>query len=272
MTATDPSATRAAIQCISAATALRLLEAEPAVTLFDVRDVVSYRRGHLDAAMHLSEDRVHNWLVRLPKEQPIVIYCHRGHASKSYSRMFVDFHFRQVFSVDGGYEALAAAMQAPPGLADKEAIAAGRYSPALATFLAEWDFAADNLDAPRTHGLTPLMRAALGGERVLVRELMQLGADVHRRNHDGNTALWLACVARDAGIVADLIAAGIDLDNRNDAGATALMYTASSDRPELLAVLLAAGADPLLKNLDDMRAVELAGSLACLRLLRQTAD
>jgi hypothetical protein len=186
--------------------------------------------------------------------------------------MFVDFRFRQVFSVDGGYEALVAAQRAPAGAAARDMSAAGPCSPALTAFLAEWDFAADDLDAPRTHGLTPLMRAALNGERVLVRELMQLDADIHVRNHDGNTALWLACVSRDAGIVEDLIAAGIDLDNRNDAGATALMYTASSDRPELLAVLLAAGADPLLKNLDDMRAVDLVGSLACLRLLRHTAD
>jgi hypothetical protein len=222
--------------------------------------------------MHLSDDRVQNWITRLPREQPIVIYCHHGHASQSYARMFVDFRFRHVFSVDGGHEALVAAQRAPAAASDQDLTAASRYSPALAAFLAEWDFAASDLDAPRTHGLTPLMRAALNGERVLVRELLALGADIHVRNHDGNTALWLACVSRDAGIVEDLIAAGIDLDNRNDAGATALMYTASSDRPELLAALLAAGANPLLRNLDDMRAVDLVGSLACLRLLRHTAD
>ncbi|WP_235989153.1 ankyrin repeat domain-containing protein [Pseudomonas lopnurensis] len=81
----------------------------------------------------------------------------------------------------------------------------------------------------------------------------------------------MACVSRDEGLVQDLIDAGIALDNRNDAGATALMYTASSDRPQLLRLLLEAGADPQLKNFDDMRAVELAASVACLKLLRHTA-
>lgn len=94
---------------------------------------------------------------------------------------------------------------------------------------------------------------------------------MHARNDDGNNALWLACVPRDAGIVQDLIAAGIDLNNSNDAGSTALMYTASSDRPELLKVLLDAGADPQIRNFDDMRAVELASSITCLKLLRHTA-
>ncbi|MNE42866.1 Ankyrin repeat protein [compost metagenome] len=79
-------------------------------------------------------------------------------------------------------------------------------------------------------------------------------------------------MSRDAGLVQDLIEAGSELDNRNDAGATALMYTASSDRPQLLELLLAAGADPQLRNFDDLRAVELAASRACLKLLRHTAE
>ncbi|MNC79434.1 hypothetical protein D3C75_1319150 [compost metagenome] len=50
------------------------------------------------------------------------------------------------------------------------------------------------------------------------------------------------------------------------------MYTASSDRPQLLELLLAAGADPQLRNFDDLRAVELAASRTCLKLLRHTAE
>ncbi len=253
--------------CISAVEAAALLRAEPTATVFDVRDVASYQRGCIDGAMHLTEDRVAGWIRRLPKEAPVLIYCYRGNSSKTYAQMFIDFRYSRVFSVDGGYEPLATALAGPAA----DAVSAGPGSEALAAFLADWGFDAADLNAPRLHGLTPLMRAALDGKRELVRELILLGADIHIRNHDGNTALWLACVSRDKALVQDLIDAGINLNNRNDAGATALMYTASSDRPELLALLLDAGADPSITNFDDMRAVELVASAACLKLLRHTA-
>lgn len=266
----NPTAATDSFRCISPAAAARLLAPQHGATVFDVRDMASYRRGAIAGAMHLSEDRVPTWLQRLPKEAPILIYCYRGNASKTYARMFGDFRFREVYSVDGGYDAFAAALAAPEPSASPAP--AGDAGAGLADFLATWGFDAADLDAPRLHGLTPLMRAALDGQGERVRELLALGVDIQVRNHDGNNALWLACVSRDADIVRQLIAAGIALDNRNDAGATALMYTASSDRPELLALLLEAGADPLVRNFDGLRAVDLAASLACLRLLRHTAD
>ncbi|PMR77489.1 ankyrin repeat domain-containing protein [Billgrantia endophytica] len=260
------SAERAAYQCLSAVDAASLILAEPEITLFDVRDLHSYRQEHLERAMHLSEDRVPLWVGRLPKDAPVLIYCYHGNASKTYAQMFSDFRFRRVYSVDGGYRPLAIALNGPARVSGTDG------SAELGAFLAEWTFDPADLNAPRQHGLTPLMRAALQGQREIAGELLALGVDIHARNDDGNTALWLACVSRDRGLVQDLIDAGIELDNRNDAGSTALMYTASSDRPELLQLLLEAGADPHVRNFDEMRAVELSASRACLKLLRHTAD
>jgi len=261
-------AERIPYQCLSAVEAAALIRAEPELSLFDVRDMHSYRQEHLDGAMHLTEDRVPMWLGRLPKDKPVLIYCYHGNSSKTFAQMFSDFRFPRVYSVDGGYRPLANALAE----GESEAAPAGGSSSELATFLADWQYPAGDIEARGQHGLTPLMRAALQGRREIVRELLALGADVHARNDDGNTALWLGCVSRDADLVQDLVAAGIELDNRNDAGSTALMYTASSDRPELLKILLEAGADPQVRNFDDMRAVELAASRACLKLLRHTAD
>jgi len=259
-------AERIPYQCLSAVEAAALIRAEPELSLFDVRDLHSYKQEHLDGAMHLAEDRVPMWLGRLPKDKPVLIYCYHGNSSKTFAQMFSDFRFPRVYSVDGGYRPLATA------LAEPAAAANSTPSAELTAFLAEWQYPAGDLEARGRHGLTPLMRAALQGRRELVGELLTLGADVKARNDDGNTALWLGCVSRDAGLVQALIDAGIELDNRNDAGSTALMYTASSDRPELLKLLLEAGADPQVRNFDDLRAVDLAASLACLKLLRHTAD
>lgn len=101
-----------AFACISAADAVALLRAEPNTTIFDVRDMASYQKAHIDGAAHLSEDRLLTWTRRLAKEAPVVIYCYHGNASKIYAQMFVDFRHTRVFSVDGGYEALAATVAA----------------------------------------------------------------------------------------------------------------------------------------------------------------
>ncbi|MFC3608039.1 ankyrin repeat domain-containing protein [Stutzerimonas tarimensis] len=259
-------AERAPLQCLSATEAAALIRAEPDIKVFDVRDMQSFKQEHLAGAMHLTEDRVPLWLTRLEKTTPVLIYCYHGNSSKTFAQMFSDFRFARVYSVDGGYRPLANALAEPAKAAVDE------LSEALAAFMVQWDFDPRDLNAPGEHGLTPLMRAALSGEQGLVTELLALGVDVHARNDDGNTALWLACVPRSTAIVQALIEAGISLDNRNDAGSTALMYTASSDRPELLKLLLDAGADPQVRNFDDLRAVELAASAACLKLLRHTAD
>lgn len=99
-----------AYQCLPAAEAAALIRREANVTVFDVRDVASYQRGHLAAAMHLAEDRLPAWFRRLGKEQPVLIYCYQGNASRIYAQLFADFHFSRVYSVDGGYEPLAAAL------------------------------------------------------------------------------------------------------------------------------------------------------------------
>lgn len=92
--------------CISAAEALARCTTQPAPMVFDVRDMASYQRGHLEGAAHLSEDRLMAWMKRLPKDAPVVLYCYHGNASKIFAQMFVDFRYAEVYSVDGGYEAL----------------------------------------------------------------------------------------------------------------------------------------------------------------------
>lgn len=94
-------------RCISAAEALARCASQPLPTIFDVRDMAAYQRAHLEGAAQLSEDRLMAWMRRLPKETPVLIYCYHGNASKVYAQMFIDFRYTEVYSVDGGYEALA---------------------------------------------------------------------------------------------------------------------------------------------------------------------
>jgi uncharacterized protein len=264
-----------AFERIDAATAADLIHharqtASP-LALFDVRDRASYERAHVAGAEHLTEAGLGGVLRRVARDVPVLIYCYHGNASQVYAEMFCDFRFARVYSVDGGYEPLAGALTVRTGLRPTPCLPP-EASPALRAFVAEYGFDPADLDAPRAHGLTPLMRAALLGQPALLRELLALGVDLARRNGDGNNALWLACVSREVEALQVLIEAGIDLDNRNEMGATCLMYAASSGRDGVVERLLNAGADPYIRNFDDARAVDLAASLGCLRLLRHTAN
>ena len=97
-------------RCLPASTAAELIRNEPTATVFDVRDMASYQKAHVEGAAHLSEDRLLAWMRRLAKDTPVVIYCYHGNASKVFAQMFIDFRYSQVFSVDGGYEPLAVAL------------------------------------------------------------------------------------------------------------------------------------------------------------------
>jgi len=109
---TMTNAEKPTFRCLSASAAAELIRNEPTATVFDVRDMASYQKAHVDGAAHLSEDRLLAWMKRLPKETPVVIYCYHGNASKTFAQMFIDFRYTQVFSVDGGYEPLAVALAA----------------------------------------------------------------------------------------------------------------------------------------------------------------
>ena len=235
------------------------------LAVFDSRDAVSYQKSHIMGTDHLTERDFGEVIANLPKSVPVMIYCYHGNASQVYASMFADFQYNEVYSVDGGYEALAPALSEIPKLNSQS-------SEALIEFIAEHHFDAEDLNSPWHHALTPLMRASLYGNEHLVDELLALGVNIHMRNLDGNNALWLACVSGKAVIVKRLLEAGVDVDNRNVTGATTLMYTASSGKHELTTLLLDNGADPFIRNDDDYLAIELAASEECLKLLRHTAS
>ncbi|PKO58999.1 MAG: hypothetical protein CVU25_03210 [Betaproteobacteria bacterium HGW-Betaproteobacteria-19] len=247
----------------------------PALAVFDVRDERSFAAAHIPEATRLTEADFALRARGLARTTPVLVYCYHGNASRTYAQWFADFRFPEVYSVDGGYEVLVTALdtalatrsgghRCPPAADDAS-------SPQLIAFLVEYGFDLDDLDAPRKHGLTPLMRAALGGQAALIAELLAHGVDISRRNMDGNNALWLACYNGSHELIERLIAAGVNIDQQNGNGASALMYVSSNSKPDLVKLLLENGANPKLKNFDDFSALDLAASLDCLKLLRKAA-
>ena len=126
----------------------------------------------------------------------------------------------------------------------------------------------DNINGTITNATTPLMHAARLGDIDVLKALLSRGADPILFNADSNGALWFACFADSEPCVAALIKAGAPLDSQNINGATALIYCASAGKTPLVRQLLDAGANTELMTLDDFTALELAGNLECLKMLK----
>jgi len=227
--------------------------------LLDVRDAGSFETAHIDNARPISSANLASVINATSKSRPILVYCYHGNASQEVAQTFSDFGFAEVYSLDGGFEAWRTRPLAS-------------VAPPPRTKLRQWligqGFPAEGVDAVIANRTTPLMKASHSGDHEAAGLLIAAGAAVNARNSDGNNALWLACVGHHPQIIDMLVAAGIDIDNRNDNGATPLMYAASSGKAAIVERLLALGADVTPETLDGFSALDLAGSVECLSLLR----
>jgi thiosulfate sulfurtransferase len=102
------------------------LEQDRPYTLFDVRDAHTFGHGHVPGAVQLGEHDVGSWLGKLPRTQPLFIYCGLGFSSQTFAKRFADFGFSEVYSIDGGFPAIIAALkQAREAALGSEQAAAG---------------------------------------------------------------------------------------------------------------------------------------------------
>lgn len=253
---------RTAFRCIGVKEADALVK-DARTLLLDVRAADAFGAAHMDRAHHVTFSGLSEIIGGTAKTTPVLIYCYHGHASREFAQTLSDFGFKEVYSLDGGYEAWTSWEQAQ--------VSSALPGVSLAAWLVGQGFAADGVDMAVDNGMTPLMKAAREGLEGIVEALIAAGVRLNARNTDGNTALWLACVGNHLGILDRLAAAGIDIDNRNDNGATALMYAASAGKAPVVERLLVLGADPLPETLDGFSALDLAATRECLDLLRRAA-
>lgn len=142
----------------------------------------------------------------------------------------------------------------------------------MAELYIEWlrkrGFDINDIESRAFNGNTPLLQAALEGNVLLVKRLIEAGADLYAVNNDFNGVLFNACYADRPEIIRLLVEAGADINDINEEGTTALMYAASAGRTACVAMLLRLGSDASRINDDGFRAVEYAANREVLKLLR----
>jgi thiosulfate/3-mercaptopyruvate sulfurtransferase len=142
-------------------------------------------------------------------------------------------------------------------------------SPALSSWLVAQGFSTTDLKQTIHNRTTPLMQAARLGDYDIAAELIRCGTELNATNNDGNNALWLACFSDNLKLINLLIESGVNPDNQNDNGTTCLMYASSASKTEVVAQLLKAGANTKLTLVDGYTALDVAGNVECLMLLRR---
>lgn len=85
------------------------------VLVLDIRDGDSYRAGHIDGAHHVSDGIAMHVSNHADLDTPIVVCCYHGNSSQQAAAWFASEGFEEVYSLDGGYEAWAAAAPAASG-------------------------------------------------------------------------------------------------------------------------------------------------------------
>lgn len=242
------------------------LRSAPELLILDIRDPGSYAQGHLESAELISDALLQRLIKSRQRQRPVLIYCYHGNSSRDICRFIAGFGFERVYNLAGGWQAWVQHLQAG---ATRPAPSA--TSPALADWLTRHGFPADRIHARIDNGMSPLMLAALEGERARVEELLALGAEPNHVNDDDHHALWFACVRGDPELVDLLIRHGADVDNQNVNGATCAIYAASTGKLEVLRRLVAAGADLGKETSGGYNALESASTLPVLKFLRSLA-
>lgn len=79
------------------------LDAGQALTLVDIRDPLSYSRGHIPGSRHLDNASIGELFDQAPREQPLVVVCYHGHSSQQAASWLAGEGFQQVYSLDGGF-------------------------------------------------------------------------------------------------------------------------------------------------------------------------
>lgn len=85
----------------------RMMTDSTELTVLDIRDPVSFKTGHIEGAIHLTNDNVREHLAQMPAERPLVVCCYHGNSSQPVAQWLNEQGFEAVYSLDGGYSAWA---------------------------------------------------------------------------------------------------------------------------------------------------------------------
>ena len=74
------------------------------VTIVDVRDAQSFSKGHIAHALIVNDENREVFVQEADRNKPLICYCYHGVSSQSAAAFFASQGFKDVYSIEGGYE------------------------------------------------------------------------------------------------------------------------------------------------------------------------
>ncbi len=69
--------------------------------LLDVRTSEEFASGHIAGAINISVDLLDQHLSEVPKDQPVVVYCHSGNRSAQATQILQNAGYSQIYDLGG---------------------------------------------------------------------------------------------------------------------------------------------------------------------------
>ncbi len=92
---------------ISAAKAKQMIS-EREVTVVDIRDPEAYATAHIEHARLVNNGNIASFVQEADFSLPLLVYCYHGNSSQGVAVFFAGEGFKEVYSLDGGFDAFAA--------------------------------------------------------------------------------------------------------------------------------------------------------------------
>jgi thiosulfate sulfurtransferase len=75
------------------------------IKVVDIRDEQSFGLGHIPSSYHLSNDTIAQFITDNTFDTPVVVCCYHGISSQQAAQYLIHQGFKEVYSMDGGFEA-----------------------------------------------------------------------------------------------------------------------------------------------------------------------
>ena len=75
------------------------------VTVVDIRDPESFKEDHIEGAILLNKENIKEFIEKTDKTKVVLCYCYRGFSSQEASRFLLQNGFKEVYNLQGGFEA-----------------------------------------------------------------------------------------------------------------------------------------------------------------------
>ena len=72
--------------------------------IIDIRDAMSFQAGHMKNAIRIDNEGVPHFLAQADQQAPLIVCCYHGNSSQNAAHYFSGEGFKEVYSLDGGYE------------------------------------------------------------------------------------------------------------------------------------------------------------------------